>query len=149
MAISARFISSITKSVNTARKDSIHAVDDAFELLPDLHPIDELLGRRARLDRFGHLVARNLTAARERAARVPGQVERDLTQEGSLRAELHVVEPAGRDDERPLNLVVEIGRRNACVPERARDELDVLLDHPADARVSIHYGTPMVRALNA
>ena len=84
-------ISSIANSVNTERKESSMRSTMPSRCRLFLHPLDELIGRRTRLDRFGRFLAQDLTAARERAARMPGQVHRDLKQERSLRAGLHVV----------------------------------------------------------
>ena len=71
-----------------------------------------------------------------------GSVAGDAIQEGALGANLHVFQPARRDDEGSLDLVGEIGCGNACGLERARDEAAVFVDHRTYARLRLYRRGP-------
>ena len=111
----------------------VHAADDVVEELPHLLATGEVLRRRERLDALGRAIVHHLTPAGELAPRVRRQIDRHLKQEAPLRAQVHVVDAAGDGDEGPLDLVVQVGRGDAGLAQRAGDEVEVLVDHPADA----------------
>ena len=111
----------------------VHAADDVVEELPQLLATGEVLRRRERLDALGRVIVQHLTPAGELAPPVRRQIDRHLKQEAALRAHVHIVDAAGDGDEGPLDLVVQVGRGNAALAQRAGDEFEVLVDHPADA----------------
>ena len=99
---------------------------------PHLPALGETLGRRERIGSVGHvgqIAAWNLTASPPCALRMRGRVAGDAIQEGALGAKPHGLQPAHRDHERALDLVIDIGLRNARGQQRARDEVAVFVDH--------------------
>jgi len=115
----------------------VHLVDDADEALPGAFELDEVLRRRQRFDRFGRLLGRNLAAARDGSPRAGGEVQRDCEEERPFGGLVHVFEASGRDDERALNLVGELGGGHAAPAQRALDEPDVPVQQGSDTALTI------------
>jgi hypothetical protein len=115
----------------------VQAPEDVVKELSHLLAAGEELRRGDRLDALRRVSIHDLPPSRNLPPGVPRQVLGDLNQKAALRADLNVVDPLGRNNECPLDLVVEIGRRDARALERARHGIEVLVDQRADARMPV------------
>jgi hypothetical protein len=100
------------------------ALDGSVEEGAHLPALGHVFGRSARLARLGQRFAGKFPLARVRAAGVKCPVTRDLAQEAALRAQPDIVEAVRDDDERPLDLVVQLVARNAALSQRTHNQTD-------------------------
>jgi hypothetical protein len=85
-----------------------HVGHRAMEQLARLLPNRQVLRRPVRFGPLRQGIAEKFPAPSERSAGMHGGVPRDLEQEAPLGAWPHVGESSGRNDEGPLNLVLNI-----------------------------------------
>ena len=86
---------------------------------------------------FRHLIAEDLRATSVRATGVPRLPHRHPEKKTSFGAGPYVVDPPSGRDERPLNLIVNVARRNTEREKRAPHKRGMIVDERAYAHLSV------------